>query len=77
MSLAVPRHAPLPRLSFGDWLRRELSPVLALIADASHALRTPPLPPLVVTVSAESHGTIPVTRGAPWETVTTELEALP
>ena len=68
MTAVFPRRAPLPRLSFPDWLRRELSPVLALLADVRHYLFAPlpPLPPIPVTFGM---GTIPVNRAdgpQPW-----------
>jgi hypothetical protein len=61
-------------LSFPDWLRRELSPVLALLADARHYLFAPlpPLPPITVTFDL---GAVPRTPGVPWEALIAEFEA--
>ena len=74
MTAVITRRASLPRLSARDWLRRELSPVLALLADVRHYLFAPlpPLPPVTVRFDL---GTVPRAPGFPWDAVIAEFEA--
>ena len=72
MTLVVPRRASLPRLSFRDWLRRELSPVLAWLADTAGAysrrrLALAPVPLPVTTVRDRVIEQVRV-EGCPWGT---------